>query len=218
MKKIGMLFCLLAVPLFVMGCTGNTDEMPIVDVPEDSPVFPLIGMKIPALEVDAFHNGRITRIKLTDYRGKWIILFFYPADFTFVCPTELRELAEFYDRFKKAGAEILSVSTDSVYVHKAWHEQNEAVKMVKYPMISDRSGRLSRAMGTYVADQGLSVRASFVIDPEGKIIAYEIHDESIGRSASELLRKLQAAIAVREHEGDFCPAAWNPGDEMIKAE
>jgi alkyl hydroperoxide reductase subunit AhpC len=84
-------------------------------------------------------------------------------------------------------------------------------------MLSDRSGKLSRAMGTYVADQGLSVRASFVVDPEGKIIAYDIHDESIGRSAAELLRKLQAAIAVREHEGDFCPAAWNPGDEMIKA-
>ena len=218
MKKIVLLLCLSAIPLFVMGCAGSTDEMPMVEVPEESTAFPLIGMKIPALELDAFHNGRITRIKLSDYRGKWLILFFYPADFTFVCPTELRELAEFYDRFKKAGAEILSVSTDSVYVHKAWHEQNEAVKMVKYPMISDRSGKLSRAMGTYVADKGLSVRASFVVDPEGRIIAYEVHDESIGRSASELLRKLQAAIAVREHEGDFCPAAWNPGDEMIKAE
>lgn len=218
MKKIVLLFCLSAIPLFVMGCAGSTDEMPMVEVPEESTAFPMIGMKIPALELDAFHNGRITRIKLSDFRGKWLILFFYPADFTFVCPTELRELAEFYDRFKKAGAEILSVSTDSVYVHKAWHEQNEAVKMVKYPMISDRSGKLSRAMGTYVADKGLSVRASFVVDPEGRIIAYEVHDESIGRSASELLRKLQAAIAVREHEGDFCPAAWNPGDEMIKAE
>jgi peroxiredoxin len=218
MKKILILLFLLAVPLLVIACSGNADEVPMVEVPEDSTAFPLIGKKVPPLELDAFHNDRITRIKLSDYRGKWLILFFYPADFTFVCPTELRELSEFYDRFKKAGAEILSVSTDSVYVHKAWHEQNEAVKMVRYPMLSDRSGKLSRALGTYVADKGLSVRASFVVDPEGKIIAYEIHDESIGRSAAELLRKLQAAIAVREHEGDFCPAAWNPGDEMIKAE
>jgi alkyl hydroperoxide reductase subunit AhpC len=211
MNRIALLIS-LALIFLVPGCSPGTDDSASVRPDIRAPV---IGMTVPAGTFDAFYQGEITRIKLSDYRGKWLILFFYPADFSFVCPTELREMAEYYDRFRKAGAEVLAISTDSVYVHRAWHEQNEAVQQVQYPMLSDRAGTLSRALGTYVAEKGISVRASLVIDPGGIIIAAEFHDESIGRSAAELLRKLEAAVAVREHEGDFCPAAWNPGDEMI---
>jgi len=211
MNRILVIMSLVLIFL-VPGCSPGTDDSARETPGERAPV---IGMTIPAGTFDAFYKGEITRIKLSDYRGKWLILFFYPADFTFVCPTELREMAEYYDRFRKSGAEVLAISTDSAYVHRAWHEQNGAVQKVRYPMLSDRSGALSRALGAYVADKGIAVRASFVVDPDGIIVAAELHDESIGRSAAELLRKLEAAVAVRAHEGDFCPAAWNPGDEMI---
>lgn len=177
---------------------------------------PVIGLKIPEAELDAYYRGEIKKIRLSDYRGKWLVLFFYPADFTFVCPTELKEMSAYYDKFRKAGAEVLSVSTDSVYVHRAWAEHNEDIRKIAYPMLSDRPGKLSRAMGVYVEERGVALRASFVVDPDGKIIACEIHDESIGRSATELLRKLDAAIAVRESDGGFCPANWNAGDALIK--
>lgn len=177
--------------------------------------FPYIGKYIPDMTLEAFHKDEIKTLRLSQYRGKWLILFFYPADFTFVCPTELREMAEYYPKFQKAGAEVISISTDSAYVHRAWHTHNDDVKKVTYPMASDRSGKLSRAMGAYVRDTGTAVRASFVVDPEGKIIAYEVTDDSIGRSASELLRKFEAAKAVREGDGGFCPANWHVGDEMV---
>lgn len=176
----------------------------------------LPGAKIPDYSTEAFQNGKIINITLSDYRGKWLILFFYPADFTFVCPTELRDMANMYNDFREAGAEVLAISTDSVYVHRAWHEQNKDVNTVQFPMLSDRSGKLSRALGIYVEDKGYSVRASFLVDPEGKIVAYEVHDDTIGRSASELIRKLDAIIAVRSSDGSFCPAGWHSGDKLIK--
>ncbi|HPA73447.1 MAG TPA: peroxiredoxin [Spirochaetota bacterium] len=176
---------------------------------------PLIGHTVTDRELDAYHNGEMKKIRLSRYRGKWLILFFYPADFTFVCPTELKDMSEHYEKFRKAGAEVVSVSTDSVFVHQAWAGQHEDIKKIRYPMASDRPGTLSRALGIYDAAKGVSVRASFIVDPEGKIVAVEMTDEAIGRSAAELLRKLEAAVAVRESDGGFCPANWHAGEEMI---
>ncbi|HNV48080.1 MAG TPA: redoxin domain-containing protein [Spirochaetota bacterium] len=175
----------------------------------------LIGKTVPNLALDAFHKGEIKTVRLADYRGAWLVLVFYPADFTYVCPTELRELAELYGKFTALKAEVVSVSTDSMFVHRAWHEHNEAVRRVTFPMVSDRAGKLSRALGAYVEAKGAAERASFVVDPEGRIVAYEFHDETIGRSADELLRKLEAAVAVRASNGDFCPAGWRPGRDMV---
>ncbi len=175
-----------------------------------------IGEKVPDFELEAFHNEQIKKIKLSTYRGKWLVLIFYPADFTFVCPTELEEAADLYEEFKKTGAEVMSVSTDTVFVHKAWHDTSSAIKKIRFPMLADPAGNLCREFGTYIEDEGLSLRGSFIIDPEGVLKAMEVHDNSIGRSAKELLRKLQAARFVRENKGLVCPASWEPGKETIK--
>ncbi len=166
---------------------------------------------------DSFFGGEIKRAHLSDYLGKWLVLLFYPADFTFVCPTELNEAARMHDDFLKAGAEIVSFSTDTAYVHMAWHGSSPLLKEVRFPMGADPGGRLCRAFGTYMEDAGLSTRATFIIDPEGEIKAIEMHDNSIGRSAAEILRKLQAAKHVRENPGQLCPAGWKPGAEAIGA-
>lgn len=182
-----------------------------------------IGDSIPDFELEAFHNNEVKRIKLGDYKGNWLILFFYPSDFTFICPTELEEMAQHYEEFKKLDAEVLSVSTDGVYVHKAWHDVSAAVKKITFPMVSDPSGKLARAMGVYIEpqgyefreDEGMALRGTFLFDPDGKLQAQEVHANNIGRSADELLRKLQAAIFVREHRGEVCPANWRPGNKTL---
>jgi NADH-dependent peroxiredoxin subunit C len=165
---------------------------------------------------EVYHEDQIKKVRLTDYKGKWLILFFYPADFTFVCPTELKEMAESYAEFQKLGAEVVSVSTDTVFVHKAWHDESEAIGSITFPMLADPTGKLCQAMGTYIEEEGLSLRGSFVIDPDGVLKAFEMHDNSIGRSSDELLRKLQAAQFVREHGGEVCPASWKPGSDTLK--
>lgn len=175
-----------------------------------------IGQKVPDFTLDAFHQEKIKKIKLSDYKGKWLVLLFYPADFTFICPTELEETARYYPEFQKLGAEILSCSTDTVFVHKAWHDNSPSIKKVKFPMIADPTGKLCREFGTYIEEEGLSLRGSFIIDPDGILKAYEIRDNSIGRSAKELLRTLQAAKFVREHKGQVCPASWEPGKKTLK--
>jgi peroxiredoxin (alkyl hydroperoxide reductase subunit C) len=183
-----------------------------------------IGETVPEMVLEAYHDDETKKIRLSDYRGKWLVLLFYPADFTFVCPTELEEAAEMYGEFKKENAEILSVSTDTVFVHKAWHDESPSIKKIQYPMLADPTGKLCRAFGTYIdrgeniltEDEGLSRRGTFIIDPDGKLVAMDIHDNSIGRSAPEILRKLQAARFVRENPGLVCPASWHPGGKTLK--
>jgi len=180
-----------------------------------------INQKISELEVfnfpfEAFQNEEIKKIKLSDYEGQWLVLIFYPADFTFICPTELEEAANYYNEFKKLKTEILSVSTDTVFVHKAWHDYSPAIKKITFPMIADPAGKLCKEFGTYIEEEGVSLRGSFIIDPDGKLTAYEMHNNSIGRSIEELLRKLQAAVFVREHKGEVCPASWEPGKKTLK--
>ena len=183
---------------------------------EDNVRSTLIGQKIRDFEFEVFHEEQIKKMKFSDLKGKWQILFFYPADFTFVCPTELEDMAETYDEFKKEGAEVISFSTDTVFVHKAWHDNSEAIKKIKFPMAADPTGKVAKSLGVCIANEGLALRGSFIVDPDGVIQAYEIHDNNIGRSAAELLRKLQAANFVREHGGEVCPAKWKPGAETLK--
>lgn len=175
-----------------------------------------IGQKIPDLILEAYQQEKIKKIKFSDYKGKWLVLIFYPADFTFICPTELEEAAELYPEFQKLGAEILSCSTDTAFSHKAWHDNSPVIRKVKFPMLADPTGKLCREFGTYIEEEGLSLRGSFIFDPDQKLVAYEMHDNSIGRSAKELLRKLQAAKFVREHKGLVCPASWEPGKKTLK--
>lgn len=170
---------------------------------------------IPDFELEAFHDEEFRNLRLSGYRGVWLALIFYPADFTFVCPTELEETAQHYEEFRRYGAEVMSVSTDTVFVHKAWHDQSPSIKKVKFPMLADPTGRLCRAFGTYIEAEGVSLRGSFIIDPDGVLKAYEVNANNIGRSAGELLRKLQAAAFVREHTEQVCPAGWEPGKETL---
>ena len=175
-----------------------------------------IGDTLPELELKAFHEGQDKVLSTGDYSGKWMIFFFYPADFTFVCPTELEELATMYEEFKAEGAEIFSVSTDTVFVHKAWKDHSPAISKVQFPMVADPTGQLCELFGTYIGDEGLSLRGTFLINPDGELVAMEIHNNDIGRSAKELLRKLQAVKFVSEHDGQVCPASWEPGEDTLK--
>ncbi len=167
-------------------------------------------------ELEAFQNDKIRKIKLSDLKGKWVVLLFYPADFTFICPTELEDAAMHYADFKKLHAEVLSVSTDTVFVHKAWHDHSKAINKVQYPMLADPTGRVCRQFGTYLEKEGLSLRATFIIDPDGVLKAMDMHDNSIGRSTKEILRKLAASKFVREHKGIVCPVNWEPGKKTLK--
>jgi NADH-dependent peroxiredoxin subunit C len=175
-----------------------------------------INTPAPDFTEDAYMNDQIKKISLKEYRGKWVILFFYPADFTFVCPTELGELADHYAEIKAEGAEVISVSVDTGYVHKAWHDVSETIKKVKYPMLADPTHRVCTEYGTLIEEEGLSLRGTFLIDPQGILRAYEINNKSIGRSIDEIIRKLQAAKFVAEHGGEVCPMNWKPGAKTLK--
>lgn len=195
---------------------ANEAVMDYINEFGDLMTTPLIGQKIPDFELEAFANEKISKVRLRESKGKWMILLFYPADFTFICPTELQAAAELYPQFKKEGAEVMSVSTDTVFVHKAWHDNSRAISKIKFPMVADPTGKLCRALGTYIEEEGLSLRATFIIDPEGVIKAMEVHDNSIGRNIDETLRKLQAAKFVREHKTEVCPVNWKPGGKTLK--
>lgn len=176
----------------------------------------LIGSYVPDLELKAYHNKGIETLNLRSYKGQWLVLFFYPADFTFVCPTELEELAHKYEVFKSLNTEVISVSTDTVYTHKAWHDASPGIAKITFPMGADTSGALSRALQAYVSNDGMALRATAIIDPDGIIRVYEVNDMSIGRSIDELLRKLHAAQFIREHGDQVCPANWTPGGKTLR--
>ena len=179
----------------------------------------LVGKPAPLFTTHAFHHDKFLDIKLSSLKGKWVVLAFYPGDFTFICPTELSRFADLYGDFRKLNAEILSVSTDSEHVHKAWWDQSASIKKVQYPMLADNSGKISKMYGVYIdsgIDEGRALRATFIIDPDGIIRSADIHDNSIGRSVKEVLRKLQAAKYVREHGGEVCPVEWEAGAKTLK--
>lgn len=173
-------------------------------------------LNFPNYVLPAYYKKNIIKLNTARFKGQWIVLFFYPADFTFVCPTELKDLSDLQKEFDIVKAQVVAVSTDSEYVHRAWFTTTESLKGVKYPILADRAGKLSRAMGVFNEKTGTAYRASFIISPEGKVVAAEYHHDDIGRSAEELLRKLHAAIAVRNGGGGYCPANWKKGDKLIK--
>lgn len=175
----------------------------------------IINQEIPQFSVEAFVDGNFKKVTDADLKGKWSILFFYPADFTFVCPTELVDMADNYDKFKELGAEVYSVSTDSQFTHKAWHDASDSIKKVKFPMLADKTGVLSEYFGVLNSDDFMSYRGTFVINPEGKIKIAEIQDNGIGRNAEELLRKLEAAQFVAQHGDQVCPARWNLARRLL---
>jgi len=175
----------------------------------------LINTSVKPFKATAFHNGKFVDVSDASLKGKWSVVVFYPADFTFVCPTELEDLAEQYAEFKKLGVEVYGVSTDTHFAHKAWHDTSEAIKKVQYPLVGDPTGAITRNFEVMIEEEGLALRGTFVINPEGQIKLCEIHDNGIGRDAGELLRKVQAAQYVASHPGEVCPAKWTPGAETL---
>jgi NADH-dependent peroxiredoxin subunit C len=175
----------------------------------------LINTAVRPFKATAFHDGEFVQVTDGDLRGRWSVVFFYPADFTFVCPTELGDLADLYAEFQKLGVEIYGVSTDTHFTHKAWHDASETIRRIEYPMVGDPSHAISRNFGVLIEDEGLALRGTFIVDPEGLIKVAEVHDLGIGRDARELLRKVQAAKYVAEHPGEVCPAKWTPGAKTL---
>jgi len=179
-----------------------------------------LGSFVPSYEMDIYDPvkddfGVISFEQLRKDK-KWAILVFYPADFTFICPTELRDLADHYEEFKKLGAEIIAVSTDTKFVHLAWVKGEKLLKDVKYPMVADPTGKLSKLFGVYNEETGLAHRGTFIINPEGMLVGIEVSFDNVGRNAKELLRKLKAHIYVANHPGEVCPAAWEEGKKTLK--
>ena len=176
----------------------------------------IINAMAPEFKVQAFQNGEFKTVSNEDIKGKWAIFFFYPADFTFVCPTELVDLADKYEEFKKMGVEVFSVSCDTHFVHKAWADASDSIKKIQSTMLADPLAVLAKGFGVYKEDEGLAYRGTFLVDPEGKIKLAEIQDNSIGRNADELVRKVKAAQFVASHPGEVCPAKWKEGSETLK--
>jgi peroxiredoxin (alkyl hydroperoxide reductase subunit C) len=175
----------------------------------------LINTDIKPFKAQAFKDGKFVTISDSDLKGKWSVVFFYPADFTFVCPTELEDLADNYAEFQKLGVEIYSVSTDTHFAHKAWHDTSPAIKKIKYTMVGDPTLAISRNFDVLIEEAGLADRGTFVIDPSGKIQIVEITAGGIGRDALELLRKVKAAQYVASHPGEVCPAKWKEGEKTL---
>ncbi len=175
----------------------------------------LINTEIKPFKANAFHHGKFIEVSEADLKGKWSVVFFYPADFTFVCPTELEDLAKNYDQFKKLGVEIYSVSTDTHFAHKAWHDTSAAIKQIGYVMIGDPTHSISKNFEILIESDGIADRGTFVIDPDGKIQIIEITAGGIGRDALELLRKVRAAQYVAAHPGEVCPAKWKEGEKTL---
>lgn len=179
-------------------------------------IMPKINEIIPEFNAQAYHNGEFKSVSTEDVKGKWAVFFFYPADFTFVCPTELGDLADHYAQLQELGVEVYSVSTDTHFTHKAWHDASDTIKKINFPMLGDPTGTITRGFDVMIEEEGLALRGTFVADPEGKIKIAEVHDLGIGRSAADLLRKVQAAQYVANNDGQVCPAKWQPGEETLK--
>jgi len=176
----------------------------------------LINTQVLPFKATAYQAGKFFDVTEQSLMGKWSVVVFYPADFTFVCPTELEDLADLYPEFSKLGVEIYGVSTDTHFSHKAWADTSPAIKKVQYPLIGDPTGRMTRNFDVMIEEAGLAVRGTFVINPEGQIKLCEIHDNGIGRDAGELLRKVKAAPYTYSHPGEVCPAKWKEGEATLK--
>ena len=177
--------------------------------------MPIIGSTLKPFSTQAYKSGKFVSVTDADVAGKWAIFFFYPADFTFVCPTELEDLAGIYGELQKLGVEVYSVSTDTHFSHKAWHDSSPAIGKIDYYMLGDQNHVMSTNFDVLREGQGLADRGTFVVDPDGVIQLAEITSEGVGRNASELLRKVKAAQYVRSHPGEVCPAKWEEGEKTL---
>lgn len=175
----------------------------------------IINSQVKPFSTTAFHNGKFVPVTHEDLKGKWSVFVFYPADFTFVCPTELGDLADHYGEFKKLGVELYSVSTDTHFTHKAWHDTSETIARIQYPMLGDPTGTITRNFDVMIEEEGLALRGTFLINPQGQIKFCEINDNGIGRNAADLLRKVQAAQYIAAHPNEVCPAKWTPGEKTL---
>ncbi|HLR81491.1 MAG TPA: alkyl hydroperoxide reductase subunit C [Bacillota bacterium] len=176
-----------------------------------------VGKQVEPFKAQAFKAGEdFFEVTEEDLKGHWSVVVFYPADFTFVCPTELEDVQEQMPEFEKLGVKVFSVSTDSHFVHKAWHEHSEAISKLTYTMIGDPSQQISRNFDVLIEEEGVADRATFIIDPDGVIQAVEINADGIGRDASTLINKIKAAQYVRKNPGEVCPAKWKEGEETLK--
>lgn len=175
----------------------------------------LVGTSIKPFDATAYYQGKFVQVTDADLKGKWAVFFFYPADFTFVCPTELEDLADKYEELKSLGVEVYSVSTDTHFSHKAWHDSSPAIGKINYYMLGDQTGNITRNFDVMREGQGLADRGTFVVDPDGVIQIMETTCEGVGRNAEELLRKIKAAIYVRSHPGEVCPAKWEQGSDTL---
>ncbi|MBS9403414.1 peroxiredoxin [Halomonas sp. TRM85114] len=175
----------------------------------------LINTEVKPFSATAYHNGEFIDVTEDSLKGNWNIFFFYPADFTFVCPTELGDLADKYEEFKQLGVEIYSVSTDTHFTHKAWHDSSETIGKLQYPMLADPTHTLSRNFEVLIESDGVAERGTFVVDPDGKIQIVELNAGNIGRNAEELLRKVKAAQYVRANPNEVCPAKWEEGEDTL---
>jgi peroxiredoxin (alkyl hydroperoxide reductase subunit C) len=176
----------------------------------------LIKSEVKPFKATAYHNGKFVPVTEANLKGKWSVVFFYPADFTFICPTELGDLADNYAEFQKLGVEIYGVSTDTHFTHKAWHDTSDTIRKLQYPLIGDPTLTLSRNFDVLIEEDGMAERGTFVIDPEGKIQVIELNADNIGRDAQELLRKVKAAQYVAAHPGEVCPAKWKEGEATLR--
>lgn len=176
----------------------------------------LIGKEVLPFTAEAFHNGEFITVSEDNFKGKWSVVCFYPADFTFVCPTELEDLQNEYATLKELGVEVYSVSTDTHFTHKAWHQHSPAISKIEYIMIGDPSQKVSRNFDVLDEESGLADRGTFIIDPDGIVQAVEINAGGIGRDASTLVNKIKAAQYVRNNPGEVCPAKWQEGGETLK--
>jgi peroxiredoxin (alkyl hydroperoxide reductase subunit C) len=176
----------------------------------------MIQKEVGDFSVEAFHGNTFKTVTRADILGKWSVFFFYPADFTFVCPTELEDLANKYNDFKAIGCEIYSVSCDTHFVHKAWHDISKTIQKIQYPMLADPTGALARDFEVMIEESGLAERGDFIVNPEGKIVAYEVVAGNVGRNADEIFRRVQASQFVAQHGDEVCPAKWKPGEKTLK--
>lgn len=176
----------------------------------------MINKQIPEFSVQAYQDGEFKAVSSEDIKGKWSVFFFYPADFTFVCPTELGDLADHYEELKAMDVEVYSVSTDTHFVHKAWHDASDTIRKINFPMLGDPTGVVTRGFDVMIEEEGLALRGTFVVNPEGQVKVAEVHDLGIGRSAADLVRKVKAAQYVAANDGEVCPAKWQPGEETLK--
>lgn len=184
-------------------------------IPREESNVSMINTKIQPFNATSFKSGEFVDISEKDVLGRWSIFFFYPADFTFVCPTELGDLADHYEELKKLDVEVFSVSTDTHFTHKAWHDASETIGKIDYHMVGDQTGTITNNFGVMREGQGLADRATFLIDPEGVIQVMEITCEGVGRNAAELMRKVKAAQYVAKHPGEVCPAKWEEGESTL---